>query len=187
MVKPNENKYLFSIKRIDGLLNEQRLKEKIKIILRFVHPFYCKWKAWSKFFTKAISQEIAKIKKKEATDQVARPFYILGRDMCQEHVLKKSRHRRQCRPSFLLAIWSPCWQNVSLFCFPWRHLLSFMRASLAVMKKGLVFLWLTHLKNNLCYLTSSLLIAPLFGWRTPTFSTFLGTAKSPTRIESNAA
>ena len=38
-----EIKYLFTIKRIDGLLNEQRLKEKIKIILRFFHPFYCNW------------------------------------------------------------------------------------------------------------------------------------------------
>ena len=81
-VKPKEIKYLFTIKRIDGLLNEQRLKEKIKIILRFVHPFYCNWKAWSNFFIKVISQEIAKIKKKEAKDQVARPFYIPGRDMC---------------------------------------------------------------------------------------------------------
>ena len=41
LVKPKENKYLFTIKRIDGLLNEQRLKENIKIILPFVHPFYC--------------------------------------------------------------------------------------------------------------------------------------------------
>ena len=63
-VKPNENKYLFTIKRIEGLLNEQRLKEKIKIILRFFHPFYCNWKARSNFFTKLISQEIAKMKKK---------------------------------------------------------------------------------------------------------------------------
>ena len=47
------------------------------------------------------------------------------------------------------------------------------RASLAVIKKGLLFLWLTHLKNNLCYQTSSLLIALLVWWRTPTFSTFV--------------
>ena len=38
-IKPKEIKYLFTIKRIDGLLNEQRLKEKIEIILRFVHQF----------------------------------------------------------------------------------------------------------------------------------------------------
>ena len=82
--KPKEIKYLLTIKRIDGLLNQQRLKEKIKIILRFVHPFYCNWKAWQNFFTKVISQEIGKIKKKEAKDYVARPFYIPGRDMCQE-------------------------------------------------------------------------------------------------------
>ena len=61
-----EIKYLFTIKRIDGLLNEQRLKEKIKIILRFFHPFYCNWtKAWSNFFTKFISQEIVKIREKK--------------------------------------------------------------------------------------------------------------------------
>ena len=166
MVKPNENKYLFSIKRIDGLLNEQRLKEKIKIILRFFHPFYCNWKAWSNFFTKVISQEIAKIKKKEAKDQVARPFYILGRDMCQE----------QCRPTFSSAIWSPCWQNVSLSCFPRRHPCS---------NQSLIGCWnqgsfvpvvdkpLTHLKNNLCYRISSLLMAMLVLWRSPTSSTFV--------------
>ena len=38
-VEPKENKDLFTIKRIDGLLNEQRLKEKIKMILHFWHPF----------------------------------------------------------------------------------------------------------------------------------------------------
>ena len=81
LVKPKENKYLFTIKRIDGLLNEQRLKEKIKIILRFVHPFYCNWKAWSNFFTRATSLEIAKIKKKEPKHQVARTSYIPGRNM----------------------------------------------------------------------------------------------------------
>ena len=47
----------------------------------------------------------------------------------------------------------------------------------------------TFEKQNLCCQTSSLLIALLVGWRTPTipFPHLLGTVKSPIKIESNAA
>ena len=166
LVKPKGNKYLFTRSRIDGLLHEQRLKEKIKIILRFVHPFYCNWEACSNFFTRALSLEIAKIKKKEAKDQVARPFYIPGRNMYITSTSHAAVDPVSLRPFEVRVD-----KTSSCPVFLTSPIVIYVptRASLAVETKGLLFLWLTHLKNNLCYQTSSLFIALLVGWRMPTF------------------